>query len=89
MYCNIVSVLCFVFLAEKHGDFSSLTRGGTCTPCVGRQILDQWIAKEVPLMWFLYLVCFCLAFLSPYQISFGTADQDGDKENPELPSSLR
>ena len=39
---NIASVLCFSFLTTRHVDLNSLTRDGTCTPCVGRQSLNHW-----------------------------------------------
>ena len=29
-------------------DLSSLTRNGTCVPCIGRQILNHWTTGEVP-----------------------------------------
>ena len=29
-------------------DLSSLTRDGTCVPCIGRQILYHWTTREVP-----------------------------------------
>ena len=30
-------------------DLSSLTRDWSCTPCIGRQSLNHWTAKEVPI----------------------------------------
>ena len=30
-------------------DFNSLTRGQTHTPCIGRQSLNHWTTREVPL----------------------------------------
>ena len=46
---NIVSVLCFGFWLRGMWDLTSLTRDWTGTPCIVRQSLNHWIAKEVPL----------------------------------------
>ena len=44
---NIASVLCFGFGLQGIWNLSSLTRNGTHTPCIGRQSLSQWTAREV------------------------------------------
>ena len=44
--------LCFMFLAFWTGGMwylSSPTRDRTCTPCIGRQSLNHWTTREVPL----------------------------------------
>ena len=44
------SALCFVFFWPRcMWDFNSLTRGQTHTPCIGRQSLNHWTTREVPL----------------------------------------
>ena len=48
MCYNIASVLCFGFWPRGMWDLSSLTRDGTHTPCLGRQSLNHWTAREVP-----------------------------------------
>ena len=37
------------FWAQRMWDFSSLTRDQIYTPCIGRQSLNYWTAREVPL----------------------------------------
>ena len=37
-----------VFWPQGMWDLSSLTRDRTLTPCIGRQHLNQWTAREVP-----------------------------------------
>ena len=37
-------------------DLSSFTRDRSCTPCIGRQSLNHWTAREVPMVTF--LTCF-------------------------------
>ena len=47
---------CFIFWflwPRGMWDLSSLTRDPTHTPCIGRQSLNHWTTREVP-------VCFCL-----------------------------
>ena len=50
---NLSWALCFVFesLATPGNmwDLSSLSRDGTCTPCIGRQGFNHWAAGEVAL----------------------------------------
>ena len=38
-------------------DLSSQSRGRTCTPCLGRQCLNHWTTREVPICLFLVLAC--------------------------------
>ena len=37
-----------VFWPRGMWDLSSLTRDRTCTPCIERQSLNPWTAREVP-----------------------------------------
>ena len=39
---------CFMFWFFGPEDLSSLTRDQTCTPCIGRESLNHWTAREVP-----------------------------------------
>ena len=39
-----------LFLSQGMWDLNSLTRDRTHTPCIGRQSLNHWTAKEVPLI---------------------------------------
>ena len=55
---------------------SSWTRGNTCIPCIGRQILNHWITTEVPkgfwyarITWSLGLVSIFTFFLNSDPIS--------------------
>ena len=53
-------LLFFVLIVWPRGmwDLSSLTRDRTLTPCIGRQSLDHWTAREVPgFFFFLPLKC--------------------------------
>ena len=45
-----ISLLFYVLVFWPQGmwDLSSLTRDQTCTPCIGRQSLNHWTAREVP-----------------------------------------
>ena len=44
-----------VFLPQCMCEFSSLTRDRTCTPCIGRQNLNNWmITREVPATFLVY-----------------------------------
>ena len=60
---NIASVFCCLFdlvlVSWPQGmwDLSSQTRGRTCTPCLGRQCLNHWTTREVPICLFLVLAC--------------------------------
>ena len=47
-----ILLLFHVLFFWPHGmqDLSSLTRYGTCTPCIGRLSLNHLIIKEVPIM---------------------------------------
>ena len=45
---NIVSVLSFGFLAARQVGSSLWTKDRTHTPCIGRQSLNHWTAREVP-----------------------------------------
>ena len=52
----VTTVLLFYvlsFLPRGMWDLSSLTRGCTCTHCVGRLSLNHWTAREVPLRTFI------------------------------------
>ena len=51
IFCNITSVLCFGFWPQGMWDIRSLTRDWTCTPCIGRQSLNHWTSRKVP-VWF-------------------------------------
>jgi len=54
----------FSFLLCGMWDLSSLTRDGTCAPCIGRQSLSYWTAGEVPSFFFssnwsnMFMSCF-------------------------------
>ena len=48
-----------VFWLRDMWDLSSPTRGRTRTPCIGRQRLNHWTAREVPPHG-LFLFCFVL-----------------------------
>ena len=51
---------CFMFWFFDHEAgriFSSLTRDQTCTPCIGRQTLNHWTTREVPI-YYIFLVLF-------------------------------
>ena len=37
-----------VFWPQGMWDLSSLTRDGTCIPCIGRQSLNDWATREAP-----------------------------------------
>ena len=41
-----------VFWSQGMWDLSSPTRDRTHTPCIGRQSLNHWTAREVPSLWF-------------------------------------
>ena len=46
-----------VFWPQSMCEFSSLTRDWTCTPCIGRQNLNNWmITWEVPATFLVYYV---------------------------------
>ena len=45
---------CFGSLAGDLCNLSFLTRDKTCSPCIGRQGLNFWTAREVPLLLFFY-----------------------------------
>lgn len=47
---NVASASCCGFLAMGTWDPSSPTGDGTCTLCLGRQSLNPWTAREVPLL---------------------------------------
>ena len=51
---NIVSVLCFGFLAVRHVDLSSPTRAQTYIPCIPRWSLNHWATREVLIPDFLH-----------------------------------
>ena len=44
----LLLVLCFDFLPQCMWDLSSLTRGWTCIPCIGRWILNHLTVREAP-----------------------------------------
>ena len=45
---NISSVLCFGFFGHKAGgNLNSPTRDRTHDPCIGRQSLNHWTAREI------------------------------------------
>ena len=44
-----------VFWLRGMWDLSSLTRNQTCAPCIRRQNLNHWTAREVPMCTFLRL----------------------------------
>ena len=37
------------YVALQHVGLRSLTRDWTCIPCIGRQVLNHWTTREVPL----------------------------------------
>ena len=37
------------YVAPQHVGLRSLTRDWTCVPCIGRQVLNPWTTREVPL----------------------------------------
>ena len=39
----------WAYLPYGMWDLSSLTRDGTCVPCIGRQILNHWATREAPI----------------------------------------
>ena len=41
------------YLPQGMWDFSALTRGRTLVPCIGRQILNHWNTRDVPICIFL------------------------------------
>ena len=53
----------WLWLAALRHVGSSQTRGWTCAPCIGRQILNLWTAREVLIFLFLNKVCWgtCVA----------------------------
>ena len=50
----------FVFGWQGMWDLSSRTRDRTHTPCIGRQSLNHWTAREVPYFSFKLSLCFHL-----------------------------
>ena len=52
-YCFSFMLVLFVFWLWGVCDLSSPSRDYTCTPCIERQRLKHWTAKEVPLQCFL------------------------------------
>ena len=47
-FVTILLLFCFASWPRGTWDLSSLTRGGTCTPCIGRRSLNHWTTREVP-----------------------------------------
>ena len=48
-FVTILLLFCvLVFWPRGMWDLSSPTRDQTCTPCIGRQSLNHWTAREVP-----------------------------------------
>ena len=59
---NIASVFMFwLFWPWSMWDPSSPTRDWNCTPCIGRQNLNHWTAREVPVI--IYIGTFVLLFI--------------------------
>ena len=42
------SCAAWAYLPYGTWDLRSLTRDGTCVPCIGRRILNHWTTREVP-----------------------------------------
>ena len=55
-------------------DLSSLTRDGTCVPCIVRQILYHWTAREVPGASWLLLLTFYPLLASTTSFTLYTRD---------------
>ena len=53
-----------VFWSQGMWDLSSPTRDRTHTPCIGRQSLNHWTAREVPSLWFWFVFPWWLVMLS-------------------------
>ena len=53
MFIKSVTILLLVyallFCLNGMWDLGFLTRDRACTPCIGRQSLNHWTAREVPL----------------------------------------
>ena len=65
-----------VFWPRGMWDLSSLTRDRTCSPCTGRQSLNRWATREVPLVFI-----FKMRKLRPREPVFWTP-------GPQVPISL-
>ena len=52
-----------VFWPQGMWDLSSPTRDQTCVPCIGRQILNHWTAREVPNFLLIQYLFFFHSFL--------------------------
>ena len=48
VFIEFVTVLFLAFWPRGMWDLSSLTRGRTLTPCIGRHGLNYWTTREVP-----------------------------------------
>ena len=57
---NIISLLCFgIFGCKAYGILAFLTWDQTHTPCIGRQSLNHWTTREVPLLIKFYRLYYC------------------------------
>ena len=56
--CGLSSCSVWAELSGSLWDFNSLTRNQTHAPCFGRQILNHWTTREVPILFILYSLLF-------------------------------
>ena len=55
LYCGVwafSSCGVWAYLPHSMWDLSSLTSDGTCIPCSGKQILDHWTPRKIPVCFF-------------------------------------
>ena len=70
LWIHFTSLLTFFFLATLQGlwDLSSPTRNRTHILCTGRQSLNLWTPREVPLLVDLRDICLCFTFSFHFQV---------------------
>ena len=55
LFVTILLLFCvLVFWPRGMWNLSSLTRGRSCTPCIGRWSVNYWTSREVPKITFIY-----------------------------------
>ena len=54
---NLLLLYVLVFWPQGMWDLSFWTRDWTCTPCIGRQSLNHWTTREVPVGFILLIFC--------------------------------
>ena len=54
VFIESVTVLILFYWPRGMWDFSSLTRVGICTPCIGRQSFNHWTACKVPYLFYFF-----------------------------------